>query len=106
MNLGLEGVMLMGAVVAFVATVHTGNAAVGVLAGALAGGLFNLLFGVPRGEPARQSARQRPRADVLRGGAERAPGGPYVGSRIAGLHEIRIPVLYAMPLVGPMFFQL
>src|SRR5438132_8564633 len=40
-NLGLEGVMLIGAVTGFVATVHTGSAALGVVAAALAGGLFN-----------------------------------------------------------------
>ena len=44
MNLGLEGVMLVGAVVGFIATVHTGSAGVGVVAAALAGALFNLLF--------------------------------------------------------------
>jgi simple sugar transport system permease protein len=44
-NLGLEGVMLMGAVVGFATTALTGNAALGVLAAALAGGLFNLFFG-------------------------------------------------------------
>jgi len=43
-NLGLEGVMLIGAVTGFVATVHTGSAALGVVAAALAGGLFNLIF--------------------------------------------------------------
>src|SRR4029077_20489075 len=43
-NLGLEGVMLMGAVVGFVQAVHTGSAAAGVLAAALAGAAFNALF--------------------------------------------------------------
>lgn len=37
-NLGLEGVMLMGAVVGFSTTVQTGSAAVGIFAAALAGG--------------------------------------------------------------------
>src|SRR5262249_31465295 len=43
-NLGLEGVMLMGAVVGFIAMVETHSALVAVVAGALAGALFNLVF--------------------------------------------------------------
>ena len=43
-NLGLEGVMLVGAVTGFVTTVLTGSAAAGVLAAALAGALLNALF--------------------------------------------------------------
>jgi simple sugar transport system permease protein len=37
-NLGLEGVMLVGAVTGFVTAVHTGSAAMGVLAAAGRGG--------------------------------------------------------------------
>ena len=65
-NLGLEGVMLVGAVVGFIATVHTGSAAVGVVAAALAGGLFNLLFAFLVVRAAGQPAGDRPRPDVLR----------------------------------------
>ena len=104
-NLGLEGVMLMGAVVAFATTVHTGNAAVGVLAAALAGGLFNLLFGVlVVSRRANQLASGL--ALMFCGvGLSALLGAPYVGSRIQGLNEIRIPVLSEIPVVGPMFFN-
>ncbi len=44
-NLGLEGVLLIGASVAFAVTAETGSPALGVLAAGLAGGLFNLIFG-------------------------------------------------------------
>ncbi len=104
-NLGLEGVMLMGAVVAFAATVHTGNAAVGVLAAALAGGLFNLLFGIlVVSRRANQLASGL--ALMFCGvGLSALLGAPYVGSRIQGLNELRIPVLSGIPVVGPMFFN-
>jgi simple sugar transport system permease protein len=104
-NLGLEGVMLMGAVVAFAATVYTGNAAVGVIAAALAGGLFNLLFGflvVSRRANQLASGLALMFCGV---GLSALVGAPYVGSRIQGLSEIRIPVLSAIPVVGPMFFN-
>ena len=46
LNLGLEGMMLMGAVVAFMASFQTGNSTIAVLAGAGAGAGMALLFGV------------------------------------------------------------
>ena len=46
LNLGQEGMVLMGAVCGFIATVLSGNLAVGVLAGILAGMLMSFLFGI------------------------------------------------------------
>ena len=43
-NLGLEGVMLVGAVGGFVVTAESGNPYLGVLAAALAGAVFNMIF--------------------------------------------------------------
>jgi ABC-type uncharacterized transport system permease subunit len=43
-NLGLEGVMLVGAVVGFITCVSTGSATLAVTAAALAGALFNMIF--------------------------------------------------------------
>ncbi len=46
MNLGVEGMMLIGAVSAFWAGVHTNNLAVALLAGGLAGSLLSLVHAV------------------------------------------------------------
>ena len=43
-NLGLEGVMLTGAVTGFVVTAESGNPYLGVLAAAVAGGAINMIF--------------------------------------------------------------
>ena len=103
-NLGLEGVMLMGAVVGFVTTVHTGSAAAGVLAAALAGAAFNALFAwlvVDR------------RANQLATGLElmfcgvglsALIGAPYIGRPITGLAELRVPGLASIPVLGPALF--
>ncbi len=58
-NLGLEGVMLVGAVTGFVTTVHTGSAAMGVLAAALAGAALQRALRVARRRPSRQPAGHR-----------------------------------------------
>jgi ABC-type uncharacterized transport system permease subunit len=43
-NLGLEGIMLIGAAVGFAATALTGSAYLGIAAAALAGGAVNMIF--------------------------------------------------------------
>ena len=104
-NLGLEGVMLMGAVVGFITMVQTGSAAAALVAGALAGALFNLLFAfVVITRRANQLASGL--ALLFCGvGLSALIGSPYIGSRVAGLPEIRIPGLAELPLVGGVFFQ-
>lgn len=102
-NLGLEGVMLMGAVVGFASTVHTGAAAAGLLAGAAAGAALNMVF-------AYMVVTQR--ANQLASGLAMMFGGVglsaligagYIGSRITGLNPVAIPVLSTLPYVGPLF---
>ena len=44
LNLGVEGMMIMGAVCAFAATQMTGSPYIGIVAGIVGGGLFSLLF--------------------------------------------------------------
>ena len=46
LNLGVEGVMLIGALAAFVATEETGSFALGLAAGAASGGVIGLMFGI------------------------------------------------------------
>src|SRR5688572_16649939 len=45
LNLGVEGMMVMGAACAFIATQVSGSPYIGILAGIAAGALFSLLFG-------------------------------------------------------------
>lgn len=103
-NLGLEGVMLMGAVVGFVTTVHTGSATAGALAAALAGGLFNLVFAfVVVTRRANQLAAGL--ALMFCGvGLSALLGARYVGSQIGGLPEWRVPILADLPVLGPALF--
>ncbi|OGP74599.1 MAG: hypothetical protein A2V86_12005 [Deltaproteobacteria bacterium RBG_16_49_23] len=104
-NLGLEGVMLMGAVAGFTTTVLTGSATLGVLAGGLAGGLFNLLFGffvITRRANQLASGLALMFCGV---GLSAILGAPYIGSRMEGLKEVRIPFLSDLPVIGRVLFQ-
>jgi ABC-type uncharacterized transport system permease subunit len=88
-NLGLEGLLLIGASVGFSVTAATGNAWFGLAAAALAGGLANALFGwlvVTR--MANQLASGL--AMMFFGfGVSALVGAPYMGSVIVGLPKWR-----------------
>ncbi len=102
-NLGLEGVMLIGAVVGFASTVDSGQAAGGLLAGAAAGAAMNMVFAYM---VVTQRANQLATGLALMFGGvglSALIGAGYIGSRIAGLNPINLPLLSALPLVGPLF---
>jgi len=104
-NLGLEGVMLMGAVVAFISMVHTGSAAVALAAAAVAGAAFNMLFAVlVISRRANQLACGL--ALMFCGvGLSALIGAPYIGRQIAGLPELRVPLLADVPGLGEILFR-
>ena len=96
-NLGLEGIMLMGAVAGFATTVKTGNPALGVVAAALAGALFNMIFAfmvISRNANQLASGLALMFCGV---GLSALMGVSFIGSRIEGLGAIRIPFLSDIP---------
>jgi len=103
-NLGLEGVMLVGAVTGFVTMVHTGSAAAGVLAAALAGAALNALFAwLVIDRRANQLATGL--ALMFAGvGLSALLGARYVGRPITGLPELPLPGLASIPVLGPALF--
>jgi simple sugar transport system permease protein len=104
-NLGLEGVMLVGAVTGFVTMVHTGSAAAGVLAAALAGAALNALFAwlvIDRRANQLATGLSLMFAGV---GLSALLGAGYIGRPIAGLPELPLPGLARIPVIGPALFS-
>jgi ABC-type uncharacterized transport system permease subunit len=92
-NLGLEGIMLIGAAVGIAATVLTGNAYLGVAAAALAGAAGNLIFAYVV-----VSCRANQLATGLSlmffgFGVSALVGRPFVGAVISGLPRLHVPGL-------------
>lgn len=104
-NLGIEGVMLVGAATGFAVTAESGTPALGILAAALAGGIFSLGFGflvITR----RANQLASGLAMMFFGfGLSALIGRPYVGSHINGLGDFEIPVLAGLPIIGPALFD-
>src|SRR5204863_4300696 len=82
-----------------------GSATLAVLAGALAGALFNLIFAflvITRRANQLASGLALMFCGV---GLSALVGGRYVGSQIAGLPELTIPVVGDLPFVGVVLFR-
>ncbi len=104
-NLGTEGSMVMGACFGFIATVKTGNVAIGVLAGSLAGGLLSLIYAyLVIIRHTNQLATGFTLA-LFGAGITAYAGKTFVGSRIEGINLLPIPLLADIPLFGKAFFQ-
>jgi simple sugar transport system permease protein len=90
-NLGLEGIMLIGAASGFAATALTGSPYLGIAAAALAGAAANLIFAyVVVSRHANQLAAGL--SLMFFGiGMSALIGRPFVGSLIAALPQLRVP---------------
>lgn len=104
LNLGVEGMMLGGAVVAFVVSLETESSVLAILAGAGSGMLLAALFGLlTLGLLANQVATGL--ALTLFGiGLSSLFGQSYVGLPIPSLTHLSIPVLSEVPFFGPVLF--
>ena len=105
LNLGVEGMMLVGAVCAF-ATVHfTGSAILAVLAGVSAGALLALIFAVlVLGFQATQVATGLA-LTIFGIGVSALLGQDLVGIAYDGLPKMQIPILSSIPIIGPLLFS-
>ncbi len=104
LNLGVEGMMLVGAVSGFAVALTTGSATLGILAAALAGGVLALLFGIlTLGLMANQVATGLA-LTIFGVGVSSLVGAGYVGTPVARLPRLELPGLGDLPVVGPLLF--
>ncbi|NSL54121.1 ABC transporter permease [Uliginosibacterium aquaticum] len=103
-NLGVEGMMLIGAVAGFAGGLHWGVAG-GLLCGALAGALAALPFAfltlsLGTNQPATGLA-----LTIFGIGLSAFVGQYFVSQSLPGLQPLIIPGLAEIPLLGPVFFS-
>jgi general nucleoside transport system permease protein len=104
LNLGVEGMMIMGAVAAFAVAYSTGNPWLGALAGALAGMAFSLLFGFLALTLATNQVASGLALTILGLGLSGMIGEGFVGLPGVRMGTISIPLLSDIPVIGPFLF--
>ncbi|MCA0256491.1 MAG: ABC transporter permease [Proteobacteria bacterium] len=105
LNLGVEGMMVMGAVSAFAATAITGSPYVGVVAGIVVGALFSLLFGFLTLTLVANQVATGLALTILGLGVSGMLGESFVGQPGIKLPQINIPLLADIPFLGPLLFK-
>ena len=104
LNLGVEGMMLIGAVAGFSITIATGNPWLGVAAAMLAGGLLSLVHGVMTIHLRADQVVSGLALTFLGTGLARVLGeGLSSAGQIALLPRLTVPVLSDIPILGPIF---
>jgi simple sugar transport system permease protein len=105
LNLGVEGMMIMGAACGIAAAIGTGSSAVGVIAAILAGMAMAALFAaLTLGLAANQVAAGLALA-IFGLGLSGVVGSAFVGVQRAGIGKIEIPLLSELPFLGPILFN-
>ena len=105
LNLGVEGMMLVGAVSSFSIATGTGSATLGIVAGMLAGMLLALIFAVLTLTLQSSQVATGLALTIFGVGVSALIGQPLVGVAYAGLPEIHLPWLAELPIVGRLLFQ-
>jgi simple sugar transport system permease protein len=105
-NLGVEGMMLVGAIAGFAAAAETGyGAAAGLPAGALAGAATAMIFAFFALSLAANQAACGLALTIFGIGLSAFVGQGYVSYSLPGLKPLAWPLLADIPVLGPVLFK-
>ena len=105
LNLGVEGMMIMGAVAAFATAQLTGSAYLGILGGIVGGGIFSLLFGFLTLTLVANQVATGLALTILGLGLSGQIGEAFVGMPGVRLQPLVIPLLSDIPFFGRVLFS-
>ncbi|MBF0112285.1 MAG: ABC transporter permease, partial [Desulfamplus sp.] len=106
LNLGVEGMMAIGAVVAFIVTYTTGNPWIALMAAIGAGMLISLIHAFASVTLHANQVVSGLALTMVGLGLSGMLGKPYVGKPLAvKMEDIAIPWLSDIPFIGPLFFK-
>ena len=104
LNLGVEGMMIVGAACGFGGALYTGSTLVGALCGILAGMLLSLVFALMTLGLAVNQVATGLALTILGVGISGLIGAGFVGERIATAPHLYIPGLTTLPFLGRILF--
>ena len=105
LNLGLEGMMIVGAVVAFFTVTNTGSATLGVLAAILSGMAMALVFSFLTLSLQSNQVATGLALTIFGIGLSSLIGKSLVGIAYEGLPKLNIPYLTDLPFIGNVLFS-
>ena len=105
LNLGVEGMMLVGALAAFAVGVSTGSLALGYLAAIVASMTMALLFAVLTLSLQANQVATGLALTLFGLGLSAFAGRKFAGLPIEGLHALSLPSLRDVPVLGPLLFR-
>ena len=104
LNLGVEGMMLVGAIAAFIVAAKTGAPWLGVGAGALAAALLSLIFAVIALTLRANQVATGLALSLFGVGLSAFIGRPYMSVVIDGIKPLAVPGLSTLPVLGKLVF--
>ena len=105
LNLGVEGIMLLGAFSAFITAQVTGSPVLGFLVGGFSGALLAGVHGLVCLNFQGNQVVSGLALTIMGTGLANYLGTPYVGQGAPGFDVLPIPVLSAIPLLGDILFR-
>lgn len=105
LNLGLEGIMLAGALIGVVVSFFTQSALLGLVAAVIAGAIIGLIHGIVCIRYQANQVAAGIALTILLTGVTAFFGTDFVGKSITSLASFKVPGLSDIPLVGPTFFN-
>ena len=105
LNLGLEGMMIIGAVVGFAVSINTEVPLLGFLFAAVAAALFSLVFGFLTQILLSNQVATGLGLTMVGLGLSSLIGKPYEGMKAVTLPSLEIPILSDIPIFGKMLFS-
>lgn len=105
LNLGVEGMMIVGAVVGFITVVNSSSPALGFVTAAVAGALLSVVFATLVLYFRSNQVATGLGLTLVGLGVSALIGKPYEGIKSTTLKSIDIPVLSDLPILGRMLFS-
>jgi simple sugar transport system permease protein len=104
LNLGVEGMMIIGAVAGFATAVESGSPLLGFVAAAGAGAALSILFAILTQYAQANQVASGLSLTLFGLGLSALMGQSYVGIKPPQMQKLDIPVLSDLPVVGPILF--
>lgn len=105
LNLGVEGMMIIGAVCGFIAAVTTGSPWLGFMFGAICGAALSIIFAFLTQQLMANQVASGLGLTMFGLGFSALLGHKYAGIKPPKFEKLDIPVLTDLPVIGPLLFS-